>query len=308
MISSTMVQGFNRLIFSLKQASPEILLVGGVVGVVGSTVLACRATLKASDILDDHQENMETIHEAAEKADPEKYTQQDIRLDTTRTYAATAGAFIKAYAPAVILGALSIAAIISSHSIMRQRNLALTAALSSANAMFQEYRDRVKSQLGEDVDDRIYNGGKTVVKNGKGKKGVMVTEYKDRPLDPYARFFSEDDFKEGLLTTWKQYPGDNQTFLSTHETWLNQRLKWRGWMTLAEVYEDLGWKVDQNDARFEEYRNMGWTDDDFIDLGLHSPRCHDFMTDSTITDVWLTFNCHDLNAVRRGGKYIAMVS
>ena len=36
----------------LKKHEPEILVVAGVIGAVGSTVLACRATLKVSEVLD----------------------------------------------------------------------------------------------------------------------------------------------------------------------------------------------------------------------------------------------------------------
>ena len=37
---------FNRAAFKLKKHSPEILVVAGVAGVVGSTVMACKATTK----------------------------------------------------------------------------------------------------------------------------------------------------------------------------------------------------------------------------------------------------------------------
>lgn len=313
---STMIQGLNQVIFSVKKASPEILLVGGVIGVVGSTVLACKATLKAEEILDEHAENMETIHEAEEKC-PEKYTEHDVQVDTTRTYIHTVTQFVKAYAPAVILGTLSIAAIISSHSIMKQRNMALAAALSSANAMFNEYRERVRHQLGEEVDEKIFNGGRDVVRqvevtNDKGKKKIVdqqTVEYKDRPLDPYAKFFGEEEKKDGLNTNWKNTRFDNQLFLTQHEKWLNQRLKWEGFLTLIDVYRDLGWEVKCEDPRFDEYRNMGWTDHDFIDLGLASKRSEDFMKGET-NEVWLTFNCHSLyrNRIATGGKYISAVA
>ena len=315
------LQGLSTIANRIRLHSPELLLAAGVVGVVGSTVLACKATLKADDILDEHKENMEKIHEAAEKA-PERYSEHDVKADTTRTYIATAMSFVKAYAPAVIVGVLSIAAIISSHSIMRQRNLALTAALSSANAMFTEYRERVRKQLGEDVDDMIFNGGHEVVstsevtdlETGKTKKyKEKKVEYTDRPLDPYARLFGEEEFEtvdengKRRLTTWKNVQWDNQTWLTQHELWLNQQLKWREFKTLYEVYEDLGFTVNPDDPRFEEYRNMGWEKDDYIDLGLHSKRSKDFM-DGVVNDVWLTFNCHPFGMKKRkNGKYIATV-
>ena len=317
---SSLLTGFGRLTGAISKASPEILLAAGVIGVVGSTVLACKATLKAEEIIDEHKENMDMVHEAAEKASSEKYTQHDIQLDTTKVYAHTIGSFVKAYAPAVILGALSIAAIISSHSIMKQRNLALTAALSSANAMFTEYRERVKQELGEETDERIFNGGKKVVKKIEsidpetGKKSTSkqeVIEYKDRPLDPYARLFCKEDSTLegglGLLSTYSDIPGDNYVFLTNQETWLNQRLHWRQHMSLLDVYESLGWKVSPKDSRFYEYRNMGWTDEDHIDLGLHSKRSKDFMNGET-DDVWITFNCHPLPGMKTSGKYIAQVA
>jgi hypothetical protein len=42
--------------FLAQKNSPRILFVGGVVGMVGSTVLACRATLKLEEVLERHRE------------------------------------------------------------------------------------------------------------------------------------------------------------------------------------------------------------------------------------------------------------
>ena len=51
----------------LKKYEPEILVISGAIGAVGSTVLACRATLKVSEVLDEHKDTINTIHDAIHK-------------------------------------------------------------------------------------------------------------------------------------------------------------------------------------------------------------------------------------------------
>lgn len=43
---------FSKTSFQLKKHSPEILVVAGVIGVVTSAVMACKATTKVNEILD----------------------------------------------------------------------------------------------------------------------------------------------------------------------------------------------------------------------------------------------------------------
>ena len=50
---------FCKAGLKLKKHSPEILVVGGVVGLVTSGVMACKATTKLSAILDDSKELIE---------------------------------------------------------------------------------------------------------------------------------------------------------------------------------------------------------------------------------------------------------
>ena len=75
-IMTTLTRTFNRTGLKRKKYSPEILLAAGTVGVVTSTVMACRATLKVEDIVDDAKQKIETIHRVV--SDPtmtEKYSE-----------------------------------------------------------------------------------------------------------------------------------------------------------------------------------------------------------------------------------------
>ena len=77
----------------LKKKSPEILLAAGLVGFVGTVVLACKATLKADEVLDEHEKKMEDIKDAKRISDekPEEYDydddlyERDIRIQKLKT-------------------------------------------------------------------------------------------------------------------------------------------------------------------------------------------------------------------------------
>ena len=67
----------SRAGFALKKHSPEILIVAGVAGVVASTVMACKATTKVSEILEKSKDEIDAIHEYLEKPDKkEEYSQE----------------------------------------------------------------------------------------------------------------------------------------------------------------------------------------------------------------------------------------
>jgi hypothetical protein len=73
----------------IKKHSPEILLAAGIAGAIGSTVMACKATLKVEKVLDDTKEKLELIHEATEKGITragEDYTVEDCKKETTIVY------------------------------------------------------------------------------------------------------------------------------------------------------------------------------------------------------------------------------
>lgn len=69
----------SKVNFKLKKMSPEILVGLGIVGVIAGTVMACKATTKVNDILDETKENVDKVHECLEMNDS-----KNIRRETAK--------------------------------------------------------------------------------------------------------------------------------------------------------------------------------------------------------------------------------
>ena len=142
----------------LKKYSPEILMGLGIVGTVASTVLACKATTKVGKIIENKKEQVEQVHTCLEDSKTDTtidYTEEDSKKDLTIIYSQTGLAIAKLYAPSVILGVLSLGTIITSHNIMRKRNVALAAAYAAVDTGFKKYRKNVVERFGENVDKEL---------------------------------------------------------------------------------------------------------------------------------------------------------
>ena len=259
--------------FQLKKHSPEILIAAGVIGTVTSAVLACRATTKLSGILEESKENINGIHNYVEvEGYSERYTEDDCKKDLTIVYVQTGVKIAKLYAPAVILGALSLTAIITSNNILRKRNVAIATAYAAISNNFKEYRDRVVERFGKDLDRELrYNikakeieettvdpetGNETTV-----KKTVQVADFK---CSPYARFFDESS------PYWNKDADLNRTFLIQQQNYANDLLKIKGVMSLNDIYEMIGL------PRTADGQVVGWVYDkknpncdNYIDFGLY---------------------------------------
>ena len=265
---------FNKAGMKAKKHSPEILVGAGVVGVVASAVMACRATTKLSGILDEGKGQVEQIHGYVEEHGfSEKYTEEDSKKDLAIVYAQTGVKLVKLYAPAVILGGVSIAAILGGHNILRKRNIALSAAYVAVDKSFKEYRSRVVDRFGKELDKELrYNikakeFEETVV-DAKGKekvekKTVNVVEDPNMYSD-YARFFDES------CVGWEKDPELNLMFLKKQQNYANDRLKAKGYLFLNEVYEMLGLQPSKAGQVvgwiYDEKHPIG---DNFVDFGIY---------------------------------------
>lgn len=264
---------FYKAGFQLKKHSPEILVVTGVIGTVVSAVMACRATTKVSDILEETKETIDIIHEGAEKGEirGKEYTQEDAQKDLTITYVQTGLKFVKLYAPSVILGTLSLTSILASNNILRKRCGALAAAYATIDNTFKEYRGRVIERFGEVVDKELrYNIKKEKIEStvtdpetGKEKKVKETIEVTDVDgVSEYSRFFDE------FSNLWEKDPEYNLMFLRRQQQYANDKLIARGYLFLNEVYEMLGlepsragqvvgWLYRPGNEKFHNYVDFG---------------------------------------------------
>ena len=144
--------------FTIKH-SPEILTGIGIAGLVSTSVITGKATLKASRILEEERENREE----------DISTIEIVKICW------------KPYVPAVITGVASISCIIFASSQNYKRNAALATAYSISEAALREYKDKVVEVIGEKKErsikeaiakDKIESnpvGNKEIIMAGKGE-------------------------------------------------------------------------------------------------------------------------------------------
>ena len=264
----------HRIGFKIKKASPEIMVVAGVVGVVTSTVMACKATTKVNDILEETRKQVDDVHNVLDSdvITEEEYNNDDAKKDLAIIYTQAGVKLIKLYAPSVIVGALSITGILASHKILKKRNVALTAAYATIDRSFKEYRGRVVERFGKELDRELrYNikaqeiEEKTVDKDGNEtveKKTISAVD--PNMYSDYARIF--DNGSMG----WTKDPEYNLMFLKLQQNQANDRLRAQGYLFLNDVYDMLGI------PRTKAGQIVGWVydeenpvGDNFVDFGIY---------------------------------------
>lgn len=278
---------FGKVGFKIQKHSPEILMITGIVGAAVSTVLACKATLKVETVVDDTKKIMGKIHESEEKgctASGIDYSHDDAKKDTVIVYAQTGLKFVKLYAPAFAVGALSITSILASNNILKKRNVAIEAAYMAIDKSFKDYRSRVVERFGQEVDKELrYNlkaekTTETVVDEETGeKKKVKKTKFVVNPSDVsgYARFFekytNDEDGNSILNPHWEPNNEYNIMFIKAQENYANDLLRAKKRLFLNEVYEMLGLPATKAG------QIVGWVydsenpiGDNYVDFGLYT--------------------------------------
>lgn len=294
-------RSLHKVGFKFKKHSPEILVVAGVVGIVTSTVMACKATTKVNDIIDEATDTIDAIHNSAGKglhtSDGEEYTQEVANKDLAIVYVQTGWKFVKLYGPAVALGVASIGCMIGSNQILRKRNVALAAALTAVDTSFKEYRGRLIDRFGKDLDRELRFGikakeieEKIIDENGKETTVTKTVEV----VDPNtAHSLYSVVFCEGNAG-WTKNAELNKVFLIQQQNYANDKLRLRGYLTLNEVYEMVG-------APTTAYGQIaGWVytedssiGDNFVDFGIFdvaNEKACDFVNGRE-RSIILDFNC-----------------
>lgn len=231
LVPATISTKLGRNALLLQKASPSILFGVGVVGVVGGTVLACRATLKMDAVLNDAADKMDKVRTFQ---DP-MYQEKDREHDRTIVRFQTGVTIVKLYTPAFILSGIGIVALTSSHRILMHRNTALMAAYTALDEAFTQYRGRVIEKYGEEQDrDFRFNTEIVEIIDPETKKKKEMTRIAPGEVSGYARFF------DPYSPSWSKDPEVNLFFLKCQQNYVNDLLKARGHVFLNEVYDRLG--------------------------------------------------------------------
>lgn len=284
LVSPAVSRSLGRQGLRLQKNSPALLFGAGVVGMVGSTVMACRATLKLEEIMAEGEGNLKI---AKTLAHPE-YSEKDRDRDVTLIYVQTAAKVIRLYGPSIVLGAASIACLAQSQNILNKRNAALGAAYAAMERGFAEYRQRVVDRYGVEEDRNFRYGSKEVkVIDEETGKAVMRTRVGDDTPSIYARFF------DPLCPNWSKEPEYNLIFLRCQQNYANDMLRARGHLFLNEVYEMLGIPHSKAGAVVGWVLTDGWSDN-YVDFGVFTNvgseyTTHDFVNGRE-SSILLDFN------------------
>lgn len=266
--------GSSSLVASEK--APRLLFVGGVVGMVGSTVLACRATLKLDEVLTEIEADksraldVKNMVESPQYTGTETYTDKEYKKDLTIITVRGAAEVAKLYAPAVALGAVSIFALTKSHNLLQDRNIALTAAYAAVDGAYTRYRERVIERYGSDVDEELRYDFEQIDEVDENTGEVISKQVvTDAPGSEYKRWYDEES-----STNFSKDTDTNILFLRTVQNYCNDQLKIRGHFFLNEVFTQLGLSHTKAGAV------VGWrwaknSGDDWIDFGIWEGKSHE---------------------------------
>ena len=258
-VPNALSQRVARQLLIMRKNSPRTMFVGGLLGMVGSTILACRATMKLEETMNEIEYEVEDVKTASN---------EDNRKDLAYVYGKSALRLVKLYGPSALLGVASVGALTGSHVTLTRRNVSLMSAYSALSVGFDQYRDRVREELGEKKETELHRGiiTETKTENGKTKE---VKSVNPNGMSVYARWFDEES------PNWTKFPEQNRVFIQVNQNYFNDILHARGHVFLNEVYDHLGIR------RSEAGAIVGWVlnadGDNYIDFGLLEVRNSGFI-------------------------------
>lgn len=210
----------------LNTNSPTIFAGIAIAGVIGTTAMAVRATLKARDIIDEA---------CYEDPDTGEHIEPEVAEKVVLTW--------KCYIPVALMAGLTIASIVTSHNIQNKRNVLLAGLYSTSQKALEDYQQKTEEVVGkkkaEQVRDAVTED--KLAKNPVHQNNVIVTGYGDTLCyDEWSgRYFRSDihKVKRGLEDFWQQLRIEDRLPLNELYAYLNLDSIGGG--------EEVGWTVDQ---------------------------------------------------------------
>lgn len=195
----------------LNKHSASILTCCASVGVIFTAVLVAKETPKVLDILEDENDSLTTSNKVV--------------------------AVASIYAPAIIMGSVTIACIFGANIMNKRQQALITSAYCFANQTFKDYRQKLIELYGEEADEKIQDE----------LFAVRKSDYHQTHLD------IPDTILEFYEPISKRYFNAYEREVMDAEYHLNRNYVLRGSVSLNEYYEFLGLKTeDESDDK------IGW--------------------------------------------------
>ena len=295
-LTSKVTNRVGKHVLTAQAHSPAVLVGVGIVGFAATTIMACRATLKLSEVLEKAEKDIIDVEHSGDASKEEtKKSSYNIKIKV-------AVDVVKLYAPAIGLGVVTVAAFTGSHVILKRRNAGLAAAYAIVDKSFKDYRNRVIDDQGKqkDFEYRFGAGEREIVEEGehgpevKVIKGPDANAIKKNVHSDYARIFDEYN------KHWSLVPNQNLFFITSMCKQLNDKLDRTGRVYLNEVYQLLGyeeedagqvvgWLKNPKDPNAENYIDFGiWDKGTYRGLEWLASGCNEgFILDFNVQGVIL---------------------
>ena len=205
---SQMAKSVNR---SLRKRSPEILIAVGILGMIGSTVMAVKATPKAIEVIENHTK----LDENGNKQEPTNI--EKVKLCW------------KLYLPTVISASVSIACIVGSNSVNAKRNAALATAYTLSETALRDYTEKVVETIGEKKEQEIKDAvaKDRFDKNIEKSRDIIIAG--PGKMKCYDIFF--DRYFESDVNSIKRAVAE-----------LNRRMNYENYISANDYFDELGIK------------------------------------------------------------------
>ena len=242
-MTKTVVKVVSKAKFWASAHAPGGMVVAGALTFFGTCVLVAKGTKKYEEIKDES----DTKFERTKKA-------------------------VVCYAPAGIVGSLSVGCFTGGHYILKKRNVALVAAYKAVDDGFKTYRKNVIEKYGEEEDIRL--------KNSIGVEKVSVTEIGEDGKKHRKKV--DDEYIAGELGGYSFIYDDKhcmarvddpiiaRSMLEAAQESANNLLKARGYITLNEVLRAIG--LHECSAGQIVGWQMKGDGDGYIDFGIRQVR------------------------------------
>lgn len=221
-----------------KKNAPTILSCMGALGVVGTTLSAIKATLKAMDVLEDEEE-------IKMQRDNQSLTNFEKALVVTPVYF-----------PTILFGAATVTCIFGANMLNKKKQATLVSAYAYLNSSFNEYKDKVKAIYGEDGEKRVRE---EIAKDKYIQQSMSESDKDILFFDEYSGRYFESTLFNLQNAVYKL----NRTFALEGYTNLNEFYRYVD-LPETEYGEVLGW----SGLKCWEVFNNAWIEIKWEDMEL----------------------------------------